>query len=168
MSCDCVLLQVSSTRQVVFYQVNSSNKRRHHRKLLQQAGVTAAAATPAVGTNSSTGMPWGADGPVRHGRTSNKSEWTHVWVSYHRLDPLNVTVLLQSLSTACNNIDLLRGADVTATPCGQHTQQLLQQAGVQVDTGSYVEYLKHKPMVSHSIVMTVAQLSASLCCRTFF
>lgn len=130
------LLQVSDDRQVVFYPVSSNSKRRYSRKLLQQAG------------SSNSSMPWGAEGPVQHGKTNNQSEWTHVWVSYHRLDPLNVTVLLQSLSAACGGVHLLRGADVTATPCGQHTQQLLQQAGIQIDSGKYVQYLKNKPMVS--------------------
>jgi hypothetical protein len=141
---------VSNDRQIVFYSVSSSSKRRYHRKLLQQTGRSAAATS-----NSKTGMPWGVDGPVQQGRTSNASEWTHVWVSYHRLDPLNVTVLLESLSAACGDVGLLRGADVTATPCGQHTQQLLQQAGVQVDVVKYAEYLKTKPMVSVSVRLAV-------------
>lgn len=128
-------------KKVVYYPTDSGSRQRYSRKLLQHG-------SPLATSNSSSTAPWASDSSVKEGKTSNDSQWTHVWVSYHRLDPLNVTILLQSLSAACGAVDLVQAADMTATRCGQYTQQWLQQAGMQIDSNNYVEYLQNIPMVS--------------------
>jgi hypothetical protein len=76
---------------------------------------------------------------------------TPVWVVYTQLDPLNVTALLASLSTACGGVQWKGGVDVAGQQCGAATRKALRGAGMKVDDAKYQQMIIGKPVVSSRV-----------------
>lgn len=152
----------------------SKGRRRLSRRLLQDGreqllqqqarggavrGLTAAVAG-AVGPTA----PWGPD---VNGTAGSSPGWTKVWVTYTRMAPLNVSMLLRALSNTCGGLPIQDEAptDMTDTSCGNTMRQLLQQSGLSVNLANFSHWMTDQPMVRTGLGREQAVVGAMRCIR---